>query len=173
MRGRPPTPAHLRAIDGNPGKRAIDTAAPPAAPLIQLVEPPEYMTPRGKDAWRALQGELAKVVGLSALDLMAFEGLCEAYGRYRLAREALITPTPAGDVITTTYTTRGRNGTQIKTRPEYVHMHEEWRLMKSFMSELGMTPVARARLKGAAQLGLFDDPLAELDRKHGGQGQAG
>jgi P27 family predicted phage terminase small subunit len=171
MKGRPPKPTHLKAIDGNPGKRAQDEAPPPASPLIEIVEPPEYMTSHGKDVWRVLQPQLAKIVGLSALDLIAFEGFCEAYGRYRLARETLIAATPDGELIKTTYETHGRNGRQIKTRPEYVHMHEEWRLMKSLMSELGLTPVARVRLKGIAQFELFDnDPLARLEQSYGGKG---
>lgn len=51
MRGRPPKPTHLKLIEGNPGKRRINTAEPRSAPLRG---PPRHLTPAQRTAWREI-----------------------------------------------------------------------------------------------------------------------
>lgn len=157
MKGRPTTPTHLRAIDGNPGKRSLDTQEP-QPPVIDGTAP-AHLEGAALEMWNRLLPPLIKYVGLTILDWPKFEMYCASYGRYRQAQMALC----ADGVISTTYTTRGRNGTQHKTRPEYHQMLEEVRLMHSLGAEMGLSPSARARLKGLAQGDLFDE-LDELNR---------
>ena len=182
MQGRPPTPTPLRAINGNPGKRAMPEGEVQAPVVVEEIDPPAHLDAFAAECWRTLQPQLGRYVGLTRLDLLGLELFCASYGRYRLALEALTMPVgnaPAAatkaatvEVIQTTYTTQGRNGRQIKTRPEYMQALEEVRLMKSIAAEYGLTPAARVRLKGVGQLGLplGGDPLEQLNGKYqGGQ----
>lgn len=57
-----------------------------------------------------------------------------------------------------TYAVRGRNGTQIKTRPEVAQFNETRRTALRLFAEFGMTPSASRSLAGIAGQGdLFDD----------------
>jgi P27 family predicted phage terminase small subunit len=159
MKGRPNTPTHLRAIEGNRGKRSLDTLEP-EVPVIDG-DAPAYLEGPALEMWNTLLPLLIKHVGLTVLDRPKLEMYCASYGRYRLATMAL---TKDG-VTSTTYTVKGRNGNQIKTRPEYHQMLEEVRLMHSLGAEMGLSPAARARLKGLAQGDLFDE-LDELNRRY-------
>lgn len=170
MRGRGPTPTHLRAIDGNRGKRVLETLEP-EPPIVIDGDPPEHLDAHGRDMWLRLHPVLVKYVGLSILDLPKLEMYCESYARYRLAKEALYDTKDGATVFSTTYTTHGRNGKQIKTRPEYHQMLEEARLMHSLGAEMGLSPSSRARLKGLAQGDMFDEFDALTRRYQSAQGQ--
>jgi P27 family predicted phage terminase small subunit len=159
MKGRPNTPTHLRAVEGNRGKRSLETHEP--EPPVIDGDAPAYLVGPALEMWHRLLPLLVKHVALSELDKPKLEMYCASYGRYRGAMMAL----SADGVITTTYTARGRNGTQIKTRPEYHQMLEEVRLMHSLGAEMGLSPAARARLKGLGQ-GDFFDELDELNRRY-------
>lgn len=167
MKGRTPTPTHLRAITGNAGKRTTETHEPePAADPDK--DPPDHLDHWGREIWNRLYPELAKSVGISVLDRPKLEIFCESFSRYKQADDALwaIVRNPAtGEEKTVrsyTYKTTGRNGVQIKTRPEYHQLHEEVRLMDRIGAEFGLSPAARVRLRGLGQGKLFDDD--ELDR---------
>jgi len=164
MRGRPPKPTLLRAIDGNAGKRALHTNEPDP-PAIFHAPAPEHLTdPCARKLWDELVPQLGRWVGMSELDLLGLELLCAAYGRMHVALDAI------KGHGSTTYQVKGRNGTQIKTRPEYHIAQSEHALVKSLMAEYGLSPAARTRLKGIAQGDLFDDPLARLAAKFGNAG---
>jgi P27 family predicted phage terminase small subunit len=169
--GRPPKPAHLRAIDGNPGKRAQDPA-PVQAPVVREIDPPRHLDGHAAECWRTLQPQLARYVGLTELDLIGLELFCMSYGRYRLALDALVDVKEGVAIISTTYTTHGRNGKQHKMRPEYQQALAEADLMRKIAADYGLNPVARVRLKGIGQLGLplDGDPLTALKAKYGAAG---
>lgn len=171
MKGRPPTPTHLRAIDGNPSKRSLATQEPEPK-LVTAHEAPAYFDARSRELWDRIIVDLQKYVGATILDLPKLELLCLSYGRYRQAYDAMFENKDGQATLVTTYTAHGRNGKQIKTRPEYHQMLEEARLMHSLMAEFGMSPAGRARLKGVGQGDLFD-PLAELNRRYQSGGTAG
>lgn len=50
MRGRKPKPAHLRMIEGNPGKRPLPRNEPQVTG--DLRDPPEWMTEEQQEGWR-------------------------------------------------------------------------------------------------------------------------
>lgn len=56
-----------------------------------------------------------------------------------------------------TYEIEGRNGAQIKTRPEVAQINESWRQWRSLVAMLGLSPAdARGLVEGQGD--LFDDP---------------
>lgn len=167
MKGRPNTPTHLRAIEGNPGKRTTETLEPEPK-LVIAHDAPMHLDAYGREMWDRLIVDLGKFVGLTVLDLPKLELICMSYSRYRLSLDALRETKDGVEIFSTTYTTYGRNGRQIKTRPEYHQALEEARLMHSLMAEFGMSPAARARLGGFGQRGLFeDDALSQLNHRYG------
>lgn len=174
MRGRKPKPSHLRAVDGNPGKRGTDDATPTPTVVVEM-DPPEDLDPIGADLWRQLQPQLARYVSFTVLDVLSLTLLCMSWSRYRQALDALHTTKDGGEIFETTYVTHGRNGRQVKTRPELLQAQAEIGVMRGLMSEMGLTQVSRARLKGLGQLGLpfaGADPLAELNSRYG-RGETG
>jgi P27 family predicted phage terminase small subunit len=54
-----------------------------------------------------------------------------------------------------TYTTITRNGTQHKSRPEVGQLNELRRMLRSYVSDFGLTPQARKALE-AVQTDIFD-----------------
>ena len=154
----------MRAVEGNPGKRDLDTMEP-EAPIVINGDPPAQLDAYGVEMWNRIHPILVKYIGLSELDLPLLEMYCESYSRYRHAKAALFETKDGVTVFSTTYVTHGRNGKQIKSRAEYHQMLEEARFMHSLRSEMGMSPTARARLKGAGQGDMFDE-LDELNRRY-------
>lgn len=170
MRGRPNKPTHLKAVEGNLGKRDLETHEP-EPPVIDGDAPP-HLTGAALEMWNKLFPLLVKHVALSVLDTPKLEMYCASYGRYRHAQDALFETKDGQTVMSTTYTTHGRNGKQVKTRPEYAQMLEEVRLMHALGAEMGLSPAARARLKGLGQGDMFDEFDELLRRYQSGQAKA-
>ena len=55
-----------------------------------------------------------------------------------------------------TYSTETRNGTQIKSRPQVGQLNELRRMLRSYVSDFGLSPQARKALE-AVQTDIFDD----------------
>lgn len=69
MRGRKPTPVHLKVLQGNPGKRRLPQAVPGVG---ELGGPPSEWKPLAKALWHELAEELPHGVAARA-DRLAFE----------------------------------------------------------------------------------------------------
>ena len=83
--GRKAKPTELKLIQGNPGKRAINTAEPKGELLQHIPECPDWVPGEGQEAWRKLAPWLTKNRILTATDLHNLEAFCAAYGRWREA----------------------------------------------------------------------------------------
>lgn len=59
-----------------------------------------------------------------------------------------------------TYSTETRNGTQIKSRPQVAQLNELRRMLRSYVSDFGLSPQARKALE-AVQMDLFNDNGSE------------
>jgi len=59
-----------------------------------------------------------------------------------------------------TYSSETRNGLQIKSRPEVGQLNELRRMLRSYVSDFGLTPQARKQLE-TLQADLFDDDEQE------------
>ena len=60
-----------------------------------------------------------------------------------------------------TYTVKGRNGEQHKSRPEVAQLNETWRQWRNLTAALGLTP-ADERGLAAGNGDLFDNPFDKL-----------
>jgi P27 family predicted phage terminase small subunit len=156
---RPPKPAELKALAGNPGKRAIQRNAADAAALKALAPEamdssaaPKTLSADARKVWaqeipRILRGGLVKTT-----DYAAFGVYCEAVARYRKAT-AVIAKHGFTYETETGYT---------RPRPEVGIVERAERTILAFQRSLGLTTDSRIaaahRLASAGQYRLPLEP---------------
>lgn len=143
MRGRPPTPTPIKALRGNPGKRPLNAAEP--RPPAARPTCPSWLSRDAKAEWRRIVPELEQVGLLTQVDRAALAAYCQSYARWRQAEAALddglrielFKVTNEGEAIVY----------QVIQKPEVAIAQKERQLMKAFLTEFGLTPASRTRLK--------------------------
>ncbi|MBR9756416.1 MULTISPECIES: phage terminase small subunit P27 family [Cobetia] len=151
-RGRKPKPSHLKAVQGNAGKRAINHDEPEGDALDEVPPAPDWLCEIGRDAWDKLAPWLVGSKILTRSDLHQLEAYCDAYATWR---QAVVEIQQCGLVLESPAT-----GAPIKN-PALTAKNEAARQMTTFGSALGLDPSSRARL---AVPGSKDaaNPFAEL-----------
>lgn len=142
--GRKAKPAHLKLIDGNPGKRPIKE---PLALPSGYTTPPGHLSKEARQEWQRVGRTLHAIGVLTKLDRAAFAVYCQAYGRWVQAERALekmaakagadsgqglIMKTKAGNLIQNPLV-----GTANKAMEQ---------VLKA-ASEMGLTPSVRSRIE--------------------------
>lgn len=139
MAGRRPKPTQLKVITGNPGKRPLNTKEP--KPAVKRLVPPAWLDPKARYAFQ----ELEKILGedmrvLTGADRMALELLCDVYSEYREARDVILRDG-------STYEVETEQGSYVRPRPEVAIAADAWKRVKSMLTEFGLTPSSRTRIK--------------------------
>ena len=134
MRGRKPKPTALKLIDGNPGKRPINTNEPKATGGKPTC--PSHLSPTAKAEWKRISGTLHELGILTTVDRAALAAYCQAYARWvdaekRLAETPPLIKTPSG---------------YVQQSPWLSVANKQMELMGRFMAELGITPASRSRI---------------------------
>jgi P27 family predicted phage terminase small subunit len=145
MRGRKPKPAHLRLIEGNPGKRALPKGVkiePTEAP-----EPPTFIKGYAREEWDRIAPGLALMGMLTAIDTAALASYCQSYAVWRQATEA-INKMAASDMLTGGLMIKTTNGNAIQN-PLVGTANKAASDMVRYAAEFGMTPSARTRLNAS------------------------
>lgn len=137
MRGRPPTPTALKLLKGNPGKRRLESAEP--QPLKKAPPCPKHLVGEARKEWRRITKQLLALGLLTEIDRAALAGYCQAWARWVEAEEAM--QKPGFQMITLT-----GNGYPVLS-PWLGVANTALKQMRSFLSEFGMTPSARVRVK--------------------------
>ncbi|MCI8212592.1 terminase [Pseudomonas sp. S25] len=135
-RGRPPKPTALKLVQGNPGKRKLNSKAPSPDALAVVPDPPEWFGPIAVAAWQQVAPWLTEAKILTATDLHNLEAFCMAYQRWREAQADI---TLNGIIV--------MGAKQEIKNPACTVANETMRQMATFGSALGLDPAARARLK--------------------------
>ena len=135
MRGRKPTPATLHALHGNPSKRP-PRRDPPAPGTLE--EPPDWMTADQRAAWAYALTSAPKNV-LRAIDGGLLAVYVTAQDLHRQASIALQTEPLVDD--------------DGRASPLVGIITKQALVMLKSASELGFSPVARARLGTAPEDG--------------------
>jgi P27 family predicted phage terminase small subunit len=155
--GPPPTPTSLKLLRGNPGKRKLNANEPDPAPAIPAC--PSHLNKVGKAEWRRVTKELLALGLISKLDRAALGGYCDAYSRWaeaatQIQQYGLIFKSPSGYPMPSPY---------------LAIVHTALDQMRAFLTEFGMTPSSRSRVKVAnpKQRSLFDEFL-DLDEEDAG-----
>lgn len=140
MKGRKPTPTHLKIVKGNPGKRPLNAKEP----IVGRSRPsaPEHMSDRAREAWGYVSGLLDRMGVLTEVDALALEMLCETYADYLAAKVVL---EGLGSNYYTTAT--GEGAVMHRAHPALAQKNDADRRVRGWLSEFGMTPSARSRVK--------------------------
>ena len=152
-RGRKPKPTALKILEGNPGKRPLNTNEP----VLGKVAPacPGWLMPAAKEEWNRLAGVMEMMGILTEVDMAAFAGYCQAYARWKEAEEYI-----------------SENGTMFKTPSGYMQQvpqvsiaHQYLKIMDRLAEQFGLTPSARSRIIAGKNDG---GPADEMDELLGG-----
>jgi P27 family predicted phage terminase small subunit len=135
-RGTKPTPTVLKILQGNPGRRRLNTREPTPAPADPQRPPPEWMDDAAKAEWVRVAPMLARNGLLTEMDVDALSCYCQAWCTWRAASDQI---RKFGMVV------KAKNGFPMQS--PYVPIANKAMLaMKGFMTEFGMTPSARAHV---------------------------
>lgn len=165
MRGRKPTPSRLHELRGDPGKRHRSRDGEPRPNVLEKVGPvPSHLNDLAKAEYRRIMKEQVGLRMITPSDRASMAAYCSAYATYIESDERLKTEP------WTTTTARGGS----RPNPLFKIRDDALKLMNKFASEFGLTPSARARVKGASapnQTDLFDILDADDDDQATGQSQ--
>jgi P27 family predicted phage terminase small subunit len=141
--GRPPNPASLQVLHGNPGKRAAKPAG--SSITAEGLTCPDWLSPVAQEEWQRVAQLLADHDIVTIADQVALAAYCQAYARWRQAEEVL---SASGLVMDIERFDKQGNplGTYQQQRPEVSIAQKYFTLMLSAAAKLGMDPTSRSRL---------------------------
>jgi P27 family predicted phage terminase small subunit len=146
MAGRKPKPREIRELEGNPGKRPLP-ANGPSYP-VTLGKAPASLDRIGGAEWRRISKLLTAAKVLTEADFKALEAYCTAYSIWRQAAAVIKKGGPTYAVFDPKYLSI--SGEKIvmahKRRPELGIMAEYLKIMRSYASDLGLTPASRTKV---------------------------
>lgn len=152
-RGPAPKPTVVKALQGNPGKRALNRNEPrPGAGKIPSA--PRWLSDDAKRQWRPVAKALHGCGLLTDVDVLALGMLCEAFAQYLEARRLLMEPESTDEQVEPGGEDRGaRMRLVVKSDKGNLYQNPAVSLMNSarvellkWLREFGMTPSARSRI---------------------------
>lgn len=133
MAGRKPKPTHLKVLNGNPGKRALNKDEP--KPTGELKKAPDWFNETQKDYWNyAIEnapGGLLKKLDKDVLIVYVCAAVTHKEASLAMAQSDLLTMTP--------------NGMEIQN-PLIGIINKQATLMLKAAGEMGFTPSSRSRI---------------------------
>ena len=145
MAGRKPKPTALKKLEGNSGKRKLNTKEP--LPGKRMLDCPKWLLPEEKKERERLCVKLSEIGVLTEIDMAAFAAYCQSYARWKEAQEHI-------DSEGSTFETD--KGYQQQT-PWGGIANTNQELMMQAASEFGLTPSARSRIMAASGVGKDDE----------------
>jgi P27 family predicted phage terminase small subunit len=142
-RGPKPKPAHLKLIEGNPGKRRIPQNEP-RPEIGEMPEAPVFLTVDARSEWDRVSIQLHRMGLLTEIDVASLAAYCQAYGRWVTA-ERVIAAMAEKDQLTGGLMIKTTNGNAIQN-PLIGTSNKAASDMVRYAAEFGLTPAARARL---------------------------
>ena len=146
--GRPPTPMKLKLLRGETRPSRLNRAEP--RPPSHRPRMPRDLPPAAAIVWRRVMREMGATGVITGADTDVFRVLCETVARYEYA---------ARMHETTGLLIRGQKGELVKN-PLHQIVRDNAVLVLSFARELGLTPAARANLRGGED--AERDPFADF-----------
>jgi len=157
MRGRKPTPSHLKLVTGNPGKRPLPKNEP--KPVLCIPPVPMELCDEAKLEWGRVSIEAHSLGLLSNIDRAAFAIYCSAYGRW-IRAERLLRKQALGDVETGGLLSRSAKGNVVANPLIGIANKAAFDVIR-YATEFGFTPSSRARVNGSEANQKNDDPAEQ------------
>lgn len=154
--GRKSKPTAVKVLEGNPGKRSLNTQEP--KPVKKAPRCPFWLEDEAKKEWKRMAKQLEQLGILTEIDMAAFAGYCQAYARWKEAEEFItqhgtIVKTPSG---------YWQQVPQVSIAQTYL------KIMNRFCEQFGLTPSARSRITSDIGEDKGNDAMELLLFKGGG-----
>lgn len=155
MKGRTPKPTALKVLEGNPGHRKIDTASEPT-PEKAIPECPDFLDNAAKREWFRMCEELFKLGLLTNLDRAALGAYCSAYSQWEWSENEI--PKLQKKMTSAKKAAERRRawGELCVARGIRKNAFKD---MKTFLTELGLSPASRTRIRVKPDDGQGELPL--------------
>ena len=134
MAGRKPKPTAVKKLEGNPGKRKLNTKE--LVPAKGMPACPDWLMPEAKKEWERLAEPMNQMGVLTEVDMAAFAAYCQSYARWKETQEHI---NSEGSSFETD------KGYQQQT-PWVGTANTNQKLMLQAASEFGLTPSSRSRI---------------------------
>ena len=158
MAGRKPKPTAVKKLEGNPGKRKLNTKEP--VPAKGMPACSDWLMPEAKKEWERLAKLMNQMGVLTEVDMAAFAAYCQSYARWKEAQEHI---TSVGSTFETD------KGYQQQT-PWVGIANTNQKLMLQASSEFGLTPSSRSRIvAGNGKAKETEDDMKKAVKKAGTQ----
>lgn len=150
--GRPRKPTYLKLVTGTQRASRVNPAEP--KPTLGRPRIPGHLTSHARVAWCTYAPLLEKMGVLSVNDALALERLCECYAEIRthaavLAADGMTWRAPL--VSSSGVVQKDMDGKPmfgpVKVRPEVAALADADRRFKGWLTEFGLTPAARSKVK--------------------------
>lgn len=149
-RGRKPKPSAMKELEGNPGKRAMNSREP--KPEKKAPACPKWLEGEAKKEWRRLAKQMEAIGILTEVDRAAFASYCQAYARWKEAEEWI---TEHGNIV------RTPSG-YWQTVPQVSIAQTYLKIMNRIAEQFGLTPSSRSRIVAAESVKDTDDEMENL-----------
>jgi P27 family predicted phage terminase small subunit len=136
MRGRKPIPDNIKRLKGTLEKSRVNEEQPEFN-RVSHIEPPEGLGDIATQEWLRVVPLLDAAGVLTEADVSALRAYCLAYQTFEIAAKA---------VEVEGITAVGHNG-GVSTNPSFRVMKEAGLLMHRYLTEFGLTPSSRSRVK--------------------------
>ena len=162
MRGRKPTPTHLKLIRGNPGRRPVSTDE--FRPDAKIPPCPRHVKGEARKEWKRICELLNDCQMIAEVDRGALSMLCTAWGRYVNAEEMIEKASEQAPGSFGLFV-KSPNGMAIQS-PWLSVSNRAMEMYRTWCAEFGITPAQRVRvtpqttqqmLPGFQGNGTFDD----------------
>lgn len=153
MAGRKPKPTALKELEGNPGKRELNTKEP--KPDATAPSCPEWLSKEAREEWERICPFLEKAGLLTQVDRAALAGYCQSYANWQNAEKHIAAE---GSTFETP------NGYQQQTPWVSIAQTNKKDVLK-FCAEFGMTPSSRSRIVVAQS---DDESIDDMEALLGG-----
>jgi P27 family predicted phage terminase small subunit len=136
VRGKKPKPTALKLLEGNPGKRRLNSQEPRVA--VSMPKPPKHLTQGALNEWKRVAKILHAVGVLSVIDRAVLAGYCQSYARWAEAEQKL---KDHGLLI------KSKSPNNFPMQSPYLAIaNKALAQMMSLAAELGLTPSSRVRI---------------------------
>lgn len=154
-RGPLPKPAALRALEGNPGKRALNLAEG-INPQVEIPSAPRHLGNEARKEWKRITPFLEELGLISGLDRTALALYCQAVGRLseletsfngmvaRLVAEGM---DYADAVYKASYSVTPSGYAQQSVIVQLIKSHREQ--VNRYLMHFGLSPAARGRVQAS------------------------
>lgn len=135
MAGRKPKPSKLKVLQGTNRPDRANPNEP--TPEEKIPSCPKHLNKQAKKEWHRVTKILDANKMITGLDMAALAAYCQMYGRWveaeeNLSKESMVVLSPIGYMMQSPYLSIANKCMEM---------------MKSFLTEFGMTPSSRTRIK--------------------------